>query len=59
MVGVLLASLVLIGLGAVVALAGYVARRRGRPYGRYGIAVGGVLALLGLAGIALFVSAFG
>ncbi|MFP4625115.1 MAG: hypothetical protein ACLFNI_00810 [Natronomonas sp.] len=59
MPGVVLSSFVLIALGVVVMLVGVIGRRRGEPYGRYLIVVGGVLVLVGLAGLGYFMRAFG
>ena len=59
MAGVILSSYVLVALGVLVAIGGFVARRRGRPRGRYLVWVGGLLVLAGLVGLGWFVRAFG
>lgn len=59
MPGVVLSSFVLIALGVVVMLVGVIGRRRGELYGRYLIVVGGVLVLVGVAGLGYFMRAFG
>ena len=59
MVGVILSSYVAIAFGVLLALVGFLLRRRGSPYGRYLLGAGVVLVLAGLAGLLSFLAAFG
>jgi hypothetical protein len=56
---VILSSYGAITLGVILVVVGYFARRRGNDYGRYLLAGGGILVLLGIVGLLLFVRAFG
>lgn len=59
MVGVILSSYVAIALGVLLALVGFLLRRRGSPYGRYLLGAGALLVLTGLVGLVSFLAAFG
>jgi len=59
MPGIILSSYLLILLGFVLIVGGLFARYRGRRKSRYLLVAGGILLLLGLAGLSYFISAFG